>query len=328
MRRARVPLELQSETNECGLACLAMVMGCYDPDVRLSLVRRRFPQYRRGATLGDLKRLAGSLGYSARGLRAEPRQLKKLRLPAILHWDLNHFVVLVRVSVRGCVVHDPAIGRVRVAWPALGKRFTGVALELWPDGGRQVRARTTPRLRLRDLWASARLDRGEVLWVLLLSVLAQAFLLLGPLQLQWIVDEALAAGDVDLLTVLALGFTWVLVLRTATDWLRGVLVVHLGAAVTHQLAATLLERLLRLPLSWFEARRVGDIASRFASVGPLRDFVAQDLAGLVVDGLVMAFALLLMLAYAPQLAGIVLLWHVGYLFAYVALAPSLQHAPQ
>ena len=324
---------LQGEANECGLACLAMVAGAYhrqrNTHWHLGELRRRFARFGWGATLGDLKSTASELGLAARGLRAEPSHLKQLRLPAILHWNLNHFVVLVRVGVTGCVIHDPALGRIRVSWAALGEHFSGVVLELWPEAssiGASVAADEAVRasLGLGDLWAAIQLGRGDVSWVLVLSVLAQVLLLLGPLHLQWTVDEALLAGDTHLLAVLAVGFAIVLALRSTADWLRGLVVVHLSAACSMQLASRLLRQLIALPVTWFEARRVGDVASRFASLRPVRDFISQGAAAMIVDALVVLISLLLMLVYVPWLAGLVLLWHCVYLLAYAAITPSLR----
>lgn len=323
-----MPIEYQSEANECGLACLAMVLAAFEPGWHLGKLRRSYPRLSRGATLSDLQGAAQSLGFAARGLRAEPTHLRELRLPAILHWDANHFVVLVRIGVRHCVVHDPAAGRVHVPWSELGERFTGVVLELWPEGPArgaiQGACAARPRLALRDLWSTVRIGRRDVAWVLLLSGLAQLLFLLGPLQLQWTVDEAVVVGDTHLLLVLAIGFGLVALLRGAVDYLRGLLVVHLAAACSFQLTSKLLRQLVSLPVTWFEARRVGDVASRFASLGPVRDFVSQGAAGLVVDLLVVLLSGVLMLVYAPWLAGLVLVWHSTYLLVYAMVTPSLQ----
>ena len=148
MKHLRVPVELQSLRSECGLACLAMVAGYHDRQTDLWTLRRRFGGQDVGFTLKDLAGIARELGYLARGLRAEPEHLIKLQLPAILHWNLDHFVVLARVGRKHCVIHDPAKGRIHCSWNEIEDRFTGVALELWPAAEGPARGRPQRRQRL------------------------------------------------------------------------------------------------------------------------------------------------------------------------------------
>src|SRR4051812_3511631 len=112
--RRAAPVVTQTEAAECGLACLAMVAGRYGHRVDLAVLRNRYSISLKGMTLRDLVRLAERLHLTTRALRAEVQHLGRLRLPAILHWDHNHFVVLVRVGTRSAIIHDPAVGRRRI----------------------------------------------------------------------------------------------------------------------------------------------------------------------------------------------------------------------
>jgi len=341
MRFRRTPIELQGEANECGLACLAMVVGRTDLTCDLVGLRRKYPQFSRGATMKELLQIGAQFGLTGRGLRIEPRHIHQLRQPAILHWNLDHFVVLVRVRGKGCVIHDPARGRLLCTWDELDKHFTGVALELWPigkgigdeagsaHGDREVASADSPqkpaRLRLSDLWGIVKTSRQDVVWVLALAVFGQILLMLSPLHLQWLVDEALATSDAHLIGILSGAFAGVLVLRSLTEWLRGTVVVHLSYAMSYQLTDRLLAHLLALPTQWFEHRRVGDIAHRFGSLGPVQTFMAEGMTAIVVDALVAGLSLILMFAYAPQFAVFVLVAHLVYVAFYVALLPRLKH---
>src|SRR5437016_7248401 len=122
----RTPLILQTEVAECGLACLAMIAGRYGHRVDLPALRGRYNPSLRGTTLRDLVRTASSMRLATRALRAELPHLTRLRLPCILHWDHNHFVVLTRVGRRSVVIHDPAVGRRYVPTQEVNKRFTGI----------------------------------------------------------------------------------------------------------------------------------------------------------------------------------------------------------
>jgi ATP-binding cassette subfamily B protein RaxB len=122
---------LQSQASECGLACLAMVLRHHGTHVDLIDLRRRFPTSMKGATLHQLMSQASTLGLSSRPLRLDVNELRNLRLPCILHWDLNHFVVLAKVNHRSATILDPAVGRRRLSSHDLSRHFTGVAMSHW-----------------------------------------------------------------------------------------------------------------------------------------------------------------------------------------------------
>ena len=321
---SRVHVELQSSRTECGLACLAMIAGCFDPSIDLLALRRRWPAHKHGLTMQGLSSYAADLGFLCRGLRCEPAALKDLRKPVILHWNMDHFVVLVATTRRGCVLHDPASGRRKVPWAEVDRSFTGVALEVWPGADFQPSAARRDTLQLRDLWPLVRTGRADILRVLGLSIVLQAFVLAGPWHMQWTVDEAIVSGDVHLIGVLAVAFGGVLLLRTMAHWLRGALVVHLGHMLSFQFAGHLLRHLLRLPLTWFEQRHAGDVLSRFDALGPVQNLLTQGAAAMLVDALMVVLALGLMLVYEPMLALVVAGVHLGLALLNFAFVPRLK----
>src|SRR5690349_2454850 len=133
----KLPLLLQAEAAECGLACLGMVAGYHGHKTDIMTLRRRFPLSLKGATLAHLISLASELGLASRPLTLNIEHLGQLRLPCILHWNFNHFVVLQAVDRRGITVYDPATGIRKHRMDDVSKAFTGVALELWPGPGFQ-----------------------------------------------------------------------------------------------------------------------------------------------------------------------------------------------
>lgn len=332
----RVPLELQNARNECGLACLAMVAGYFDGHTRLHDVRRRFAGHSHGLTLKSLAEFATQLGLASRGVRAEPQDLRRLNTPAVLHWNMDHFVVLVAVKRKGCVIHDPALGRTLCSWKEVGERFTGVVLELWPlesevdlqdergVAGAKVDNSPTYAFGLAEILSMVSGRRWQIVWVLILSLMVQIMVLLSPWHVQWTVDEALMSGDTHLIGVLCLGFGLLLLCRVVTHVLRGLLVIYLGHGVSFQLACRLLAHLLRLPLPWFEGRHVGDITSRFSSLQPVRDLLTQGAAAALVDLLMVVLSLALMFVYSPTLAGLVLAVHVGFTAVHICFVPRLK----
>lgn len=124
---------LQTEAAECGLASLAMVAGYWGHRIDLANMRRRFSVSLKGSTLKSLIAMAQGLGLASRPLKLDLQHLPQLKLPCVLHWDMNHFVVLKQVSARHIVIHDPAVGERKLSLDEASKHFTGVALELTPD---------------------------------------------------------------------------------------------------------------------------------------------------------------------------------------------------
>ncbi len=292
---------LQSEMAECGLASLAMVSAHYGAPSDLPGLRRRFPLPLKGATLAWLIDIAGRVGFQSRPLRLELEQLSQLRTPCILHWDLNHFVVLAKAGRARATILDPAVGRRRLAYADLSGHFTGVALELWP-AARFKPPKPVPAVSLRQLTGRITgLWRGLAM-ILLLSLALQVFVVLGPFFLQWTVDQVLVSADRDLLTVLASGFALALLLQVGIGLLRGWAVLYLSTRLGLQWIGNMLAHLLKLPLEFFEKRHLGDVISRIASVRAIQRTLTTSFVSAMVDGLMAIVTFTMMLVYSRKLA--------------------------
>ncbi len=307
------PVYLQDTRNECGLACLAMVAHVYNTDIDLYSLRHRFAGSGQVLSLQTIRVMGAQLGLHARGIRCEPDGLKQLKLPAILHWQMEHFIVLVAVSPRGCVIHDPNLGRLNCSWQEIDNKFTGVALELWPEIGGMASQPELARLGLKQLWVLLQRGRGQLYLLALLTLGLQVLVLLGPWHVQWTVDDALLSGDKTLISVLCMGFGLLLLLRVAAHLLRGLLSLQLGFTLSFYLGGYLLQHLLRLPSGWFESRHVGDVVSRFASLQPVRDLFTQGMAVMLVDAVMVLLSLFVLFVYHPAIALVVLATHSIFL---------------
>jgi ATP-binding cassette subfamily B protein RaxB len=147
--RRRLPLVLQAEATECGLACLAMVASYHGHRTDLNALRRRHPVSMSGVTLRGLMQVASDMRMACRPLRIEPEHLGQLRLPAILHWDMNHFVVLKAVTRQGVVVHDPATGEQRLPLAETVRHLTGRGPGVVPERRLREAGRAHPPAALR-----------------------------------------------------------------------------------------------------------------------------------------------------------------------------------
>lgn len=316
---------LQAEAAECGLACVAMVAAYHGYETDLGRLRRRWALSLKGATLAQLIAVAGALGLGCRALRAELEDLGKLRLPAILHWNLDHFVVLERVGRRGVRIVDPAAGRAELSLDEVSARFTGVALELAPTPAFERRRDATP-LPLDAFFRRADGIGGALSRLLGLSVSLQVFVLAAPLFGQVVIDEVVVTADRDLLTVLGIAFLLLAGIQVCIAGIRGLLVIRLGAALQFGWAARLFHHLLRLPLDWYERRHVGDIVSRFNSLKAVEALVAHTAVEALVDGLMATATLVVMLFYGWKLTAVVVAALCAYALVRLLVYRALRDA--
>lgn len=304
-RRSRLPVIVAAEGGECGLACMAMIGVYHGHAVDLNGLRQRFPLSMSGASLRSLMTLADELGFGARPVKVELEGLPELQTPALLHWNLNHFVVLKEIKRGKATIHDPASGARTFTLAEVGRHFTGIALELAPAAHFEpVRARST--MRLRNLWSSARGLGGAVAQVLVLSVALQVATFVAPFQIQLVVDQAIGRGDTSLLSVLALGFGALIVLQALLDALRNWAVQVFGNLLTFQLMGNIVRHLLRLPWDFFEKRHAGDILSRMSSTQSIQDALAKGIVSTLIDGVMALAAAVILFFYSGYLAGVVL----------------------
>jgi len=301
--RRRLPIVLQTEAAECGLACIAMVASYHGRRIDLAVLRRRHGVSLKGTTLASLVDVAHRLGLATRAVRLELDEIGRLATPCILHWNLDHFVVLKRAGRRSLVVHDPALGERKLSLDEVSKAFTGVALELWPGDG-FVRGEERRRVRLRALMGRVSGLYRSLAQVLLLAAAIEVFVAAGPLYLQWVVDHALPSANVDLVTTLALGFALLVIFRHSIAALRSWAIMHLGAVMSVQWQSNVFDHLLRLPLPYFEKRHLGDVVSRFRSIDVIQRTLTTSFVEAIVDGVMTVVVLVVALLYSRLLAAI------------------------
>jgi ATP-binding cassette, subfamily B, bacterial CvaB/MchF/RaxB len=301
-----LPVVLQTEAAECGLACLAMVLNHHGASTDLAALRTRHTLSITGVTLSTLTDIAQREQLGTRGLRLELDELPQLRLPAILHWDLNHFVVLKTVGKGHVVVHDPAFGERRLTLEEASQHFTGVALEVWPNPGFAPREEKT-RIRLGQLIGQVSGFWPSLAQVLMLSLALEVFGLVSPLFMQWVLDHVVVSRDTQLLTTLALGFGLLMLVQQATALLRSWVLMVINTSVGLQWKANVFAHMTRLPLSYFQNRHLGDIVSRTGSVDEIQQTLTSAFVEALFDGLLVILTLVLMFIYSPVLAWVSLI---------------------
>lgn len=313
----------QSEAAECGLACMAMIANHHGHQLDLSTLRNRYAVSLKGANLQHLMQLGDQMGLAGRALRLDLEHLSQLQLPCILHWNMNHFVVLKKVTAKHIVILDPGAGERKVAMDEVSTAFSGVALELKPTQEfKKIDERV--KLGLTAFWTKVEGLVPSLLKIFALSLMLQIFLLASPYYMQLVVDDVLVSMDQPLLAVLALGFGLMMLLKVVTHALRGWVILHLGSVMNLQMATNLFRHLLHLPLSYFEKRHIGDIVSRFGSLAQVRELMTTSLVEGVIDGIMAITVLVMMFIYSPQLAMVVIAAVVIYALLRWALYKPLR----
>lgn len=244
------------------------------------------------------------LGLSSRGLRLELGDLNQLKLPCILHWGLDHFVVLKKVARKSVIIHDPARGKRKVILAEVSKHFTGVALELTPTPD-FAKKEDKERVRIFDLWSKMKGFIPVIIQIIVITVVLQLFAVLSPLVNQLVVDEAIAKGDANFLKVIILGFALLLLIQTAIGVLRSYITMYFGTLLNFQMRSNMLRHVMRLEAEFFEKRHIGDIMSRMGSLKPVQNLFTSAFLTILLDGIMSIVTFIVMFLYSPMLAGVV-----------------------
>ncbi|HDT6558014.1 TPA: peptidase domain-containing ABC transporter [Raoultella ornithinolytica] len=307
----KVPVIIQSESTECGNACLSMICGFYGKDIDLFNFRNRYGSTSQGATLNVLAAIAQKAGLKTRALSLDIAEIKELRLPCILHWSLNHFVVLVAIKGKRFIIHDPALGRRVVHLQELSENFSGIALEAWPDSDfRQEKQRS--RLKLLDLMHNMVGLKSALIKIFMLSVVIQTVNLLLPMGTQIVTDHVITAHDENLLLVICVGLMFFTIFKTWVSMIRAWVSLKLNTLTDVQWKTSFFDHLMSLPLAFFEKRQLGDIQSRFASLDIIRATFTNSIVTGMIDS-IMTIGLLIMLSlYGGWLVWVVLGFTVCY----------------
>ncbi|WP_372053952.1 peptidase domain-containing ABC transporter [Tistrella mobilis] len=309
--RKQLPTILQSEASECGLACIAMIAGYHGRRIDLRSARTYYQTSQHGSTLRDLIGIASRFGLSARAIRAGLDELSQLRLPCVLHWKFNHFVVLKAVSRRHLDIVDPARGRVRVSMDEASKAFTGIALELQTnqDFERKVEQRT---LTLSSMFRSIGGLPRTLVQIFCASLAVELITVLVPVAAQFFIDVTLQTRDADLISLVCSVLIFLLVVRFSLGFARSWLAMMARAEINIAWSAGLFSRMIDLPAGFFERRHVGDVASRFLSLQAIQDAFTSDVVNALLDSILLVLTMIVLMLYSPGLAALVLLAAAAY----------------
>lgn len=308
----KVPQILQTESAECGLACLTMVCRYYGMEIDLFNLRHRFGISSHGATLSLIADVAEKINLKTRPLSLTLNEVCQLKKPCILHWDMCHFVVLISASRNKYIIHDPAFGRKVIDSLELSRHFTGVALELWPNNG-FTREKLRSKMRLRDMMANIHGLTGFLGKIFCFSLLIEAINLLIPIGTQLVMDHVIIAEDHSLLTIICIGLLCFIICRTFIGTLRAWCSLVMTSLIDVQWRTGIFDHLMKLPLDFFEKRKLGDIHSRLSSLDVIRNTLTDSLVNCIIDIIVATGVFIMMLLYGGWLVWIVCAFTLLYM---------------
>jgi ATP-binding cassette subfamily B protein RaxB len=298
---SRLPAIAQTEVTECGVACLAMISSYFGLRTDLVGMRSRLGTAQDGINLNQLIVQAGRVGLSSRAVKLEMGSLRHLKTPCVLHWDMNHFVVLKKAGQRKVVIHDPAVGVVKMSYAEASAHFTGYAVEFEPNQSFVVRdERKVPTLRS----IIGRTDGipGALAHIFSLALLLQIIALLSPATMQWMIDNAFTSADSRLIVTIVAGLALLMLINLTVGTIRSWMVTWLTTTISYQWSSRVLTHLLHLPVDFFERRHIGDIMSRFGSVSAIQKTVTTGAIESVLDGMLSIVTLIMIWLYSPKLA--------------------------
>ncbi|WGS44624.1 peptidase domain-containing ABC transporter [Burkholderia sp. JSH-S8] len=321
----RFPTVLQTESTECGLACVAMLANYHGRHVTLRDLRLKFSVSLKGISLGALLRVCKHNGLSSRPIRTEIAGLEQIKLPCILHWNFNHFVVLRKIGAEHAIIVDPAYGERRIELEALSRAFTGVAVEVWPDPEFAV---LEPRkhIPLTHLMGNLRGRMRALTTILSLAIGLEFLVALSPYYIQLVIDSAIGANDQYVIAALAIGFGIVYLLKNVIGSVRSWFLMYLSTSLNVQWKDNVLEHMLALPLEYYEKRHMGDVLSRFGAIDAIQRMLTTSFVESMLDGAFSVVILLVLFIFQPQLGVLVLVSALLYIAARWLLNASILRA--
>ncbi len=318
----RYPFFAQQSGSDCGAACLVMISRYWGKNFSVNRLRDVANVDRNGTSLRGLAAAAESIGFATRPVKASLDRLAKQKLPAIAHWEGKHYIVVYRINPKQIIVADPAIGQHTLSHQNFKANWTGYALLLEPTTFlNDVKETTTPFWQFFELMKP---HEVVMLEVFIASLFIQIFGLITPLFTQLILDRVVVQRSELTLTAVGLGLLIFSLFRVAMIGLRQYLLDHTANKVDLALIVAFIRHTLRLPLSFFESRYVGDIISRVQENRKIQQFLSGEAVSIILDLLTVFIYVGLMFWYSLKMAFLVLLIVPPFFLLAVIATPFLR----
>ena len=305
----KTPTVYQMEATECGAASLAMVLGYFGKNLPLEKLRIETGVSRDGCNMKNIMRAGRKFGLEVHGYSKDLEGLFELPVPCIIHWNFNHFVVWEGRKGKACYINDPAMGRRKLTVEDIDDCFTGVVLTFAPtkDFERSNESETLRTFVFQRL-------KGQFGAVNALVCLGFFLMIPGiviPIFSRVFIDDILLGGNHDWVMALLFAMLGTLIFKAALTFYRGRLMHRLQNKMAMLSGYSLLEHMLRLPISFFDQRYTGDLSSRIQNNESVTTFLTSDLAEEVLNCIVAPIYLIILILYSPLLSFIIVLITAG-----------------
>ncbi len=299
-KAAKVPVVMQMEALECGAACLAMVLAYYGKWMPLEQVRVDCGVSRDGSKAGNVMKAARSYGLEAKGYRMGLEAVKGISaFPCIIHWNLNHFVVLCGFRGNHACINDPARGSVKVTMDEFDKAFTGIVMVFAPTENFEPDGKRTSTLA----FARKRLSGAgaAMVFVMLTSIIGSVFTLLNPAFSRFFMDRLLTGENSELLTPFIALVAAVSLLQIFVAAIRAVYSLKINGKMAVVGSGSFMWKVLKMPMEFFSQRMAGDLLTRHKANETIAEQLVNTLTPLALSVVMMVFYLVVMLRYSPLL---------------------------
>ena len=299
-KAAKVPVVMQMEALECGAACLAMVLAYYGKWMPLEQVRVDCGVSRDGSRAGNVMKAARSYGLEAKGYRMGLEAVKGISaFPCIIHWNLNHFVVLCGFRGNHACINDPARGSVKVTMDEFDKAFTGIVMVFAPTENFEPDGKRTSTLA----FARKRLPGAgaAMVFVMLTSIIGYVFTLLNPAFSRFFMDRLLTGENSELLTPFIALVAAVSLLQVFVTAIRAVYSLKINGKMAVVGSGSFMWKVLKMPMEFFSQRMAGDLLTRHKANETIAEQLVNTLTPLALSAVMMVFYLVVMLRYSPLL---------------------------
>ena len=302
----RFPFLKQHDQSDCGAACLGMICKYYKMPIGLNRLRDMSNVSRYGTSMAALAEAAETIGFVTRGVRTGYEALMRTELPAILHWEGNHFVVLYQINKKEVKIADPGVGMRKLSRAEFEKGWTNRALLLeYTD---QVAENEPSQSSFKRFFPLVRPYTGILIEVLLASLVLSLFGLASPIFMQTIVDQVLVHHDKDLLNLMLVGMVVVALFQMGTSTLRVYLIGYMSARLSIAMLSRFYRHLLALSMQFFALRRTGDLTTRFRENATIRRLLTGATVSAVLDFIMLFIYLGLMFYYNAELTLVMLIF--------------------
>ncbi|MEM9925663.1 MAG: peptidase domain-containing ABC transporter [Cyanobacteria bacterium P01_D01_bin.50] len=299
------PFYAQQSASDCGCACLVMIARHWGKRLAVNRVRDIANVNRSGASLRSLAAASESIGFASKPVKASFDKLRQQSLPAIVHWEGKHYIVVYEINKKHVIVCDPAIGQRSISHGEFKEKWTGYALLLQPTLGlKEAKEEVTGVWRFYEL---VKPHSWVLFEVFMASILLQVFGLITPLFTQLLLDRVIVQGSISTLNAVGLGLLIFGLFSIVVNAVRQYLLYHTANRISVAMLVGFLKHTFSLPLSYFESRYVGDITSRIDENSKIQSFLTGETLSIILDLITIVVYLAVMFWYNWQLTLAVLL---------------------